>query len=149
MESYLKVLSEGVSKSHNFARGEERAPRIREEEDIYETIAEASALNEAGVVGNVLGILFFGPVLWLAWRAILAATDKCQNKCGMLKISNTRDACVSKCQQIELNQKEKLIKRGVGECSKKRDNNECRQKARTAISKINVKRQKLKARAKK
>jgi hypothetical protein len=67
-------------------------------------------LQEAGVVGNLMGIVLFG-VHWVAWRTALATFSQHQRKCGIFKISNRRDICVLE-SKIEFTQnKIKILER--------------------------------------
>jgi len=67
--------------------------------------AQENELREAGVIGNVLGILMFGPGGWAMWRTIHAAFSQAARKCGVFKISNQRDTCMTKAKIIEARKK--------------------------------------------
>jgi len=94
-----------------------------------------SDIQEAGIIGNVAGMVLFGPLWWAAFRAVTAALDDCMRKCGTFNISQKRDACIAKCREKAQAKRTGLIKREAGKCSQAKDPAKCRERASVMLSK--------------
>ena len=68
-------------------------------------------LTEAGVVGNVMGIMIWSPMIWVLWRTALGIFSKAQRQCGVYTISNKRDICIQKAKIKFANDKIKILEK--------------------------------------
>ena len=102
-------------------------------------------LSEAGVAGNIFGILLTTPMTWLAWRTALALFSKNQRKCGVFTISNKRDICIIESKikleedKIKILNKEKQNASKEGNQKKVERIDKAIQKARNNIDKLKKK----------
>jgi len=155
MLNFIKEATEGqlmaLALDGKITSLDEQAEQVVKDRFNTNKSLQESILNpvqEAGVIGNILGILFFSPLWWGGWRAILAANDKCQEKCGTFAISNSRDACVAKCQQQQLAKQTAYIDRASGAAIKKgKDSTKVKKAAMAA--KIQLKQKAMKKMSKK
>jgi len=105
---------------------------------------------EAGVLGNVMGMLFFSPQMWAAWRILKAAAgSECNSKCGIFRVAKDRDACLAKCKIGIANKKIALINKNKAECGKAKNPKSCIKGAEKAIAKEKAEILKLQTKMKK
>ncbi len=98
-------------------------------------------IQEAGVVGNIVGIAITvpmgGPAIWAKWRIINALFSKASRRCGIFRISNQRDACIAKA-RIDINKKKINLIKAVQskECKQAKNPLKCKEKAEKSIIKF-------------
>jgi len=113
-------------------------------EGVIEDRFEASKyVQEAGVIGNLLGLYFAAP-LWIAWRSLGALLSKAKQRCGVIRISQDRDACIIKAKMQMVQKKIELIKKASGDCDKAKNAEKCSESAKNQIYKLNLKIEKYK-----
>lgn len=91
-----------------------------EAEYVYlEEMDETSALNEAGVAGNIGAMLIFNPAVWAVYRTLGGILSKAKRKCGTFSISNKRDVCIEEAHLDVLEKKKDLVNKALGDCTDK------------------------------
>ena len=102
--------------------------------NVYNYIKEIDA---GELAYNLWYILKKGGPLWFTWRAVKSAFSEAERKCGVLRISSTRNTCISKAKIKMYTERMKLIKRI--NCAKDKNMDKCEKVKATSMQKIALK----------
>jgi len=111
---------------------------VKLDEQAKQIVEDRFMVSELGVIGNIVSLLLL-PGASIVWRGIAAAASSAHRKCGILKISNQRDACLAKTRIEEATKKIAIMKKALPSCSKHRDPKMCTAGLNAVIDKENFK----------
>lgn len=109
--------------------------------------------QEAGVAGNILTMAALlpvgGPVAWGQWRILASMFSKAHRRCGVLRVSKERDACLKKVRMDNSLGKIKLMTKLKASCKKHKNPAKCAKSIDANIAKEMKKVEKFKAKLQK
>jgi len=103
-------------------------------EQIVNDRFETHRLNEGGWK-TIGGMLLTNPIYWAAYRAIRAAFDAKSKKCGVFGIGRKRDVCLWKLKAEQARKEAAIFKKGLSDCAKHPNPNQCKAKGLAAVQK--------------